>query len=138
MAHLPFHYRRRVHFAETDLAGVVHFSTYFRYMEEAEHALWRRAGLTIARAGSATIWPRVTASFDYKAPLRYDDEFAVHVAIERVGRRSIRYELTIVRGDTLIGTGTMTSVSVTQTSGGTMSAVDVPPDTVVRLRAAIG
>ena len=44
-----FRLKRRVHFYETDAAGIVHFSTYFRYMEEAEHALWRDAGLTIAQ-----------------------------------------------------------------------------------------
>ena len=38
-------YRRRVEFAETDAAGIVHFSVFFRYMEEAEHALWRNAGM---------------------------------------------------------------------------------------------
>ena len=47
-----FVYRRRVQFAETDLAGIVHFSNIFRYMEEAEHALWRAAGLTIAERGT--------------------------------------------------------------------------------------
>ena len=40
--------RRRVQFYETDAAGIVHFSWFFRYMEEAEHALWREAGLSIA------------------------------------------------------------------------------------------
>ena len=35
---------RRVLFYETDAAGIVHFSWFFRYMEEAEHALWREAG----------------------------------------------------------------------------------------------
>ena len=47
-----FRYTRKVFFYETDLAGVVHFSCYFRYMEEAEHALWRAAGLTVDRAGA--------------------------------------------------------------------------------------
>ena len=36
--------RRRVQFYETDAAGIVHFSWFYRYMEEAEHALWREAG----------------------------------------------------------------------------------------------
>ena len=35
---------------KSDTAGIVHFSWFFRYMEEAEHALWREAGLSIARA----------------------------------------------------------------------------------------
>ena len=43
-----FRLKRRVQFYETDAAGIVHFSTYFRYMEEAEHALWRDAGMSIA------------------------------------------------------------------------------------------
>src|SRR3990172_6068366 len=43
-----YRYRRRVQFADTDVAGVVHFSWIARYMEEAEHALWREAGLSIA------------------------------------------------------------------------------------------
>ena len=54
--------RRRVHFYETDAAGIVHFSTFFRYMEEAEHALWRAAGLTVAPAGAEPGWPRVAAA----------------------------------------------------------------------------
>ena len=41
-----FRYSRRVQFSETDLAGIAHFSAFFRFMEEAEHALWRAAGLS--------------------------------------------------------------------------------------------
>ena len=51
--------KRRVQFYETDMAGIVHFSWFFRYMEEAEHALWRAAGLSIAPPDSAIGWPRV-------------------------------------------------------------------------------
>src|SRR5689334_6065032 len=45
-----FRYTRRVQFSETDMAGIVHFSAYFRFMEEAEHALWRAAGVSIGAA----------------------------------------------------------------------------------------
>ena len=47
-----FRYARRVQFGETDMAGIVHFSWMFRYMEEAEHALWRAAGLSIHPPGT--------------------------------------------------------------------------------------
>ena len=70
-----FRYLRRVQFHETDQAGVAHFSWFFRYMEEAEHALWRAAGLSIDRAGCDTGWPRVSATFDFKSPLYFEDEF---------------------------------------------------------------
>ena len=50
---MPSEYRlrRRVQFHETDAAGIVHFSWFYRYMEEAEHALWRQAGLSIHSPG---------------------------------------------------------------------------------------
>ena len=92
-------------FAETDLAGIVHFSWYFRYMEEAEHALWRAAGLSIAPAEATYGWPRVAAAFDYKSPLRFEDEFDVGVRIAKVSRRTIQYGFTLRRDTTVLGHG---------------------------------
>ena len=69
--------RRRVNFYETDCAGIVHFSWFFSYLEEAEHAMWRAAGLSIAPAAGGVGFPRVNASFDYHRPLRFEDEFEV-------------------------------------------------------------
>ena len=37
----PFRVSRRVDFADTDMAGIIHFSNYFRYMEFAEVAFLR-------------------------------------------------------------------------------------------------
>ena len=130
-----FRYRRRVQFGETDLAGIAHFSCYFRYMEEAEHALWRAAGLTIARAGDEIGWPRVAAAFEYKAPLRFEDEFEVAVRIATVSRRSIQYGFVVTRGSTPIGEGTMTAVAVRYGPDRAVP-IEVPADVVARLRAA--
>ena len=46
---------RRVNFYETDCAGIVHFSWFFRYLEEAEHARWRAAGLSIVSVQKETV-----------------------------------------------------------------------------------
>lgn len=131
-----FHYGRRVQFAETDLAGIAHFSAFFRFMEEAEHALWRAAGLSIGKAEETGGWPRVSAAFDFKSPLRFEDEFDVAVQLGTVTRRSLQYMFTITRGDTLVGTGTMTSVC-TRREEGHMQAVDLPADVIARLRKVL-
>ena len=131
-----FQYRRRVQFAETDLAGLVHFSCFFRYMEEAEHALWRAAGLTIARAGETTGWPRLAATFDFRAPLRFEDEFDVGVRIANVTRRSLQYEFTLTKEEIVIGKGTITTSFVSKTPGQPMASLDLPEDVIARLRAA--
>jgi YbgC/YbaW family acyl-CoA thioester hydrolase len=129
-----FSYRRRVQFHETDLAGVVHFSVFFRYMEEAEHALWRAAGLTIDRVGAEIGWPRISASFDFKAPLRFEDEFEVVVSIEAVTSRTIKYGFIVRRGDTPIGVGSVTAACVRRDENGAMRSTEIPAGIVQRLR----
>ena len=42
-----FRTRRFVEFSDTDMAGIAHFSSFFRYMESAEHELVRSVGLSV-------------------------------------------------------------------------------------------
>jgi acyl-CoA thioester hydrolase len=125
-------YRRRVEFADTDMAGVVHFSWIAKYMEEAEHALWREAGLSIVPQEAAVSFPRVALSIDFKAPLFFEDEFEVHVRLTAASQRSLTYAHTIRRGDTVIATGTMTAVCVRK-SPLPMKAVEIPSAILDRL-----
>jgi acyl-CoA thioester hydrolase len=104
--------RRRVQFHEVDSAGIVHFSNYFRFMEEAEHALWRAAGLSIAAPDAVVGFPRVAAAFDYRRPLRFEDEVDVRIRIAALSRRTIRYACTLAVGDAVVAEGTMTVVCV--------------------------
>jgi YbgC/YbaW family acyl-CoA thioester hydrolase len=131
-----FRYVRRVQFPETDLAGVVHFSWYLRYMEEAEHALWREAGLSIVPRDHPVGFPRVAASIQYHTPLHFEDVIEVWIRIDAITRRSIRYASTITCGDgeTTVATGTHTAVCVDKTAR-PMRAVDIPP--AIRERFAI-
>jgi YbgC/YbaW family acyl-CoA thioester hydrolase len=132
-----FRYHRRVQFAETDQAGIVHFTAYFRYMEEAEHALWRAAGMKITETPEEIGWPRVAAAFDYRSPLRFEDEIEVVVRLAALTRRTIQYGFTVLRGDVLIGTGTLTAVCVRKRTGEPMKSVDLPAEVVSRLRTAM-
>jgi YbgC/YbaW family acyl-CoA thioester hydrolase len=124
-----YRYGRRVQFHETDLAGMVHFSWYLRYMEEAEHALWREAGLSILANGSDIGFPRVAASVEFHAPLRFEDVFEVWIRIDAISRRTFRYGATITRGEARIATGSMTAVCVTHHP---LRAIEIPRDIVSR------
>src|SRR5688500_16448445 len=133
---MAFKYRRRVQFAETDLAGIAHFAMLFRYMEEAEHALWRAAGLTIAKSGEDAGWPRVSASLDFRAPLHFEDEFEVIVTIEKITRSSIAYRHVIVKGESVIAEGIMTAVHVDKKPGETLKSAPIPQRIIDALRSA--
>ena len=103
-------------------------------MEEAEHALWRTAGLTIAGRQAPHGWPRVSAAFDFRSPLYYGDEFVVNVRLEEVGRRSLRYAHEIVRAPTIVGTGAVVTVCVRTSEERMMHAVELPADVIAKLR----
>ena len=128
--------RRRVHFYEVDSAGIVHFSNFFRYMEEAEHALWRDAGLTIARSAAGVGYPRVSASFDYHRPLRFEDEFDARIMISAMSDKSMRYTCVLTRDGEKIATGSQTIVCVRAVAGEPMKAIPFPPDVAARFAVA--
>ena len=124
--------RRRVFFYECDGAGIVHFSNYFRYMEEAEHGLWRATGLSIARAELGVGFPRVAASFEYHRPLRFEDEVDIQVRIVNISNRSMKYICIMTRNGDLIATGSATIVCVAQQPDKSMKSVPIPPQIVGR------
>ena len=126
--------RRRVQFYETDAAGIVHFSCFYRYMEEAEHALWRDAGLSINPPNAVVGFPRVAASFNFRQPLKFEDEFEVHIRIAELGERSIRYEADIIKDGQSIATGSLTIACVTKSNGTRLKSTPIPADIVSRLK----
>ena len=130
-----FVYRRRVQFPETDATGIVHFTNYFKYVEEAEHAMWRSAGLSIAPPDAPIGWPRVAASFEYRKPLRFEDEFEVRIRIAGKTARSIRYDAGLWKGDELVAEGSLTIVCVTR-GPGPMRATAMPAAIAARLAVA--
>ena len=103
-----FRHRRRVHFSETDLAGIVHFANFFRFMEEAEHAFYRSLGFSVhnmvAQEGDSPVgWPRVHASADFRKPLKFEDEFDIEVLVAAVGSKTIDYQFRFLgEGDDLL------------------------------------
>ncbi len=120
---MPWEFRQthRVEFAETDLAGIMHFSNFFRFMERTEHAFHRSLGFSIhmeveeLKVG----WPRVHASCDYTRPLRFEDEVEVQLLVREKRTRSITYDFIFRKVDDLgqaseeVARGRMTAVCVT-------------------------
>jgi YbgC/YbaW family acyl-CoA thioester hydrolase len=129
-------YRRRVQFPETDASGIVHFTNYFKYVEEAEHAMWRAVGLSIAAPGAAVGFPRVAASFEYKKPLAFEDEVDVHLRVAQKTPKTIRYDAVLRRDGDLVATGSMTVICVHHQPGEPVRATDMPPEIADRFEVA--
>jgi len=131
-----FTFHRRVQFAETDMAGIAHFSNYFRWMEEVEHAFFRSLGMSvIMRHGDGDItWPRVSVSCDYAGPVRFEDELDLRLRVAKVGGKSLVFEVDVFKGGERVALGKMTSVCCTIVDG-TMRSVTIPAEIRAKLES---
>ena len=137
-----FSIRRTVEFSETDMAGIMHFSNFFRWMEACETAFYRAAGLPVISfvPGEVVGWPRVAARCDYRAPLRFGDTAEVRVRVKEIRTRAIvlRFEFRKVVDERvepgLLAEGEITAVCVTGGDQGGMTAQPIPEE----FRAKIG
>ena len=84
---------RRVEFSETDLAGIMHFTNFYRWMEICEHEFLRSLGLSVDMEDENGHfgWPRVKTSCRFKRPLRFEEEVEVKLFINEMRDRSIAY-----------------------------------------------
>ncbi len=105
-------------------------------MEEAEHALWRAAGLSIMPSDPGMAFPRVAAAFDYHHPLRFEEEVEVVIRVAAIANKTFTYTCLISRGDTRIATGTLTVACVRKGPEGKMKAVAIPPEIAARFEVA--
>ena len=133
-----FRTRRRVEFADTDCAGIAHFAVFFRYMEEAEHAMWREAGLSIAPEDVDVGFPRGAAGLEYHRPPRFEDEFDIVIRVAAISEKTIRYACEMTRDGTRVASGSIIVASVMKLADGSLKSVPLPPDIVTRFEVTAG
>ena len=129
--------RRRVEFRDTDAAGIAHFSTYFTWMESAEHELLRTVGVEVVASGDhgATFsWPRVAASCDYRSAVRFGDEITIAVWVAALGRSSVTYWFRFRHGERIVADGRIVAVHCRMEGTGKPVPTPLPAD----LRARLG
>jgi YbgC/YbaW family acyl-CoA thioester hydrolase len=127
-----FKIQRRVEFSETDMAGIVHYSNFFKFMETAEHAFYRSLGHSVVMkdADAPLGWPRVHAECDYFQPLRFEDLVEVHMLVKEKKNKALTYVFRFykVNGERMeVARGSLTAVCVTHTEEG-MKAVAIPKE----------
>ncbi len=132
----PFRISRRVDFADTDMAGIIHFSNYFRYMEFAEVAFLRACGLSVSMSwGEEKLgFPRVSATCDFLHPVRFEDVVEIEVHIERVGRKSVTYTFDFTHQGKLVAKGRLSAVCCRIRPGiHELESIEIPDEIRARL-----
>ena len=120
---------RVIEFCETDMAGIVHFSNFYRWIEQAEHAFFRSLGLTIANHqddGTSIGFPRVSCSCRFLSPARFEDELDILLKVQRIGVKSLTYDVTFSIDDRLVASGTLKTACCRFRPGQTLDSIEIP------------
>jgi acyl-CoA thioester hydrolase len=137
-----FRLQRRVEFSETDAAGIVHFSNFFRYMESVEHAFIRSLGHSVMweRHQPPLGFPRVHAECDYRSPLRFEDLVEMHLLVREKRPRSLSYQIRFrnltAHPHREAARGLLTVVCVSKNPDGTFTPMRVPAELADLIKVA--
>ncbi|GHB93047.1 acyl-CoA thioesterase [Cerasicoccus arenae] len=130
-----FTYRKKVEFSETDMAGIVHFANFFRWMEVAEAELFDSLGATLIehKGGITAGWPRVRVNCEFHAPLHFRDEVEIQLTVKAVKIRAVEYAFRFYRlgGDVPVhvATGAMTTVfACRKAETGVIESAELEPE----------
>ena len=135
---------RRVEFSETDMAGIVHFTNFFRYMETVEHSFYRALGFSVIlrHLEPPVGLPRVHASCDYKRPLRFEDVVEIHLIVREKKIRTLTYEIRFTRVEPgpseEVAVGKLVVVCVGRSETGELHSVPLPTSIIEKVQVAPG
>ena len=120
--------KRKIEFADTDMAGIVHFTRFFVFMESAEHEFLRSLGTSVATEwnGNTIGWPRLAASCEYLKPLRFEDEVDIHLRVSKKGTKSLTYQFCFTHQGTDVARGEITTVCCITNPGEKLRAIPIP------------
>lgn len=120
------------------MAGIVHYSNFFRYMEAAEHAFFRSIGYSVVtrNVDPPVGWPRVHAECDYRRPIRFEDEIEIRMYVTKKKSKSLTYGFWFrkLEGQEMVDVarGSLTVVCVRHQNG-RMKAAMIPREIANRI-----
>ena len=94
----------RVYFEDTDVAGIVYYANYLKFMERARSDMLRAAGINQRAAIEAGegVYAVAEVSIKYRMPAKLEDELVVASDIREIRAASVLIHQRVMRGDELL------------------------------------
>lgn len=104
----------RVYYEDTDLAGIVYYANYLKYIERGRTEWVRDLGIDQARlkATEGTVFAVRRVEADYLRPAKFDDELTVTTALSKVGSARVTVDQEVLRGTDILFRARVTLVAL--------------------------
>ncbi|WP_318531670.1 tol-pal system-associated acyl-CoA thioesterase [Sphingomonas parva] len=105
----------RVYFEDTDVAGIVYYANYLRFMERARSDMLRAIGVDQRGALEAGegVYAVAEVAVRYKAPAKLGDDLLVVTKIEEIRAASVLIHQQVIRGEELLVDAHVTAAFLT-------------------------
>lgn len=99
----------RVYYEDTDMAGIVYYANYLRYIERARSDWVREIGIDqLAMKAQGVVFAVRRVEADYIQPARFDDALDVHTALVKLKPARMIMAQKVLRGDDVLFTADVT------------------------------
>ncbi len=107
----------RVYYEDTDLAGIVYYANYLRFIERARTEWVRSLGVDQGRlkAEEGIVFAVRRVEADYLQPAKFDDELVVETTLEQIGGARIVLRQEVKRDGKALFTANVTLVALSST-----------------------
>ena len=105
------HFALRVYFEDTDVAGLVYYANYLKFMERARSDMLRSVGIdqrAVLESGEG-VYVVAEARIKYRRPAKLDDALRVLSEVESVRAASCVIHQRVMRGHELLADATITA-----------------------------
>jgi acyl-CoA thioester hydrolase len=105
------HFALRVYFEDTDVAGLVYYANYLKFMERARSDMLRCAGVDQRAAIEAGegVYVVAEANIKYRAPAKLDDDLVVLSEVKQVRAASCLIQQRVMRGREILADAMVTA-----------------------------
>ena len=102
----------RVYYEDTDLAGIVYYANYLRFIERGRSEWVRARGLdqTALKSGQGIVFAVRRLEADYLKPAQFDDELQITTQLVSLGGARIDLRQEVWRGEVLLFAAMVTLV----------------------------
>ncbi len=124
----------RVYYEDTDMAGIVYYANFLKFIERARSEMLRELGVdqVAVKADQGVVFAVRRVEADYLSPALFDDELVVETSVEALSGARVVLRQNVMRGGVVLFASLVTiiALSVAGRASGRASgrAVRLPAD----------
>jgi acyl-CoA thioester hydrolase len=132
---MPHQFRTRIYYEDTDLAGIVYYANYLKFIERARTEWVASLGVDqmALKAAQGVVFAVRRVEADFLRPAKFGDDLVVETVLQALGGARIVLEQVVLRGGERLFAAVVTLVCMSEDG----HAVRLPVEVRARLAGPV-